>query len=1187
MIALVLVALLAAAAAGAEPAEGAPEAREPTRTWEAFNAGLALMGDAAVPREPWDPSAFGGRPLRVFVVPWSHNEPGWKLTFSHYFTTQSSKILDNVVAALDRRPERHFVWVESAVLQRWYAQTSEANKALLRKLVRRGQFEVATGGWVMADEALSHYEALVEQLVEGHDWLIRALGVRPRTAMSVDVAGHSPTMAYLLASSGIRGVVLHRIHHAVKKELARTHSLEFVWRQTTAAAAGGSDLVAHVLPYAEYDVAHTCGPDARVCASLDFSARRNAAALATPEGVREAARRLVEQYRGLAAAYASPVVLVPLGGDFAYAAPDELEAQYSAYQRLFDEINGRPAEYNAAVRFANLSDWLDALGEEQRQQQRALPVVQGDFFPYADARKDYWTGFYSNRPFFKRAARILFSTTRGVQALFTLLSTWNREPADKDDVPMSITHARRAYSIYSHHAGITGLSAKAVVRDYGRMMHEARWEMKASLLLLVQHALSIEGNPELPPQEDFEPDESKSRSSELPIPGILRIPPSEELRPLIVYNSLPQTRPEVISVITDSPFVIVREGSTDAVVPSQVCPVVEYAGDSFKPSEGKYQLTFVHALPPMSITTFFVVSSDARDSEGAAVPCEALALHGRPLPSWLGGRPSAAWPEDQRPCIGNGAIRACFDANGMVASLAGPDVPEFACAENYLLYRSGRSGPFVFSPDKSPETLVKEPVPSIVLRGPIVEEVITRVGPSVTRSIRAYKTAHTTLSAYFDVAHQLASNGGDLALEYRTALGSGDVFFTDNNGFTFTRRASRADVPAGGNLYPVSTTLFVQDDARRLSVHTAQPLGATCAAGACALLLDRYTTRDDGKGLTDRMDDALPTRTLTRVVVEAPLALAAPATSLLSHAVRTRLNHPLQYVFGKTTPAAQWQERYGVAVAPLTADLPEDVSIVSLRKATTAVDAGEYTVILARAVTTPKSPPADDEPACVSLAELYRCADVVDVTEHSLTFMHEHSEAAAEGGEGVVCMRPGTIRAFTFNVKIDAECQPPGVPSPALAKWAGAELDQAPIEAEATDDPLADANRPAKPATPPGVSPDAKPPAVEPATTTTTTEPATTRPAEETRGNVVPVEQQQQPAHPPLPHIEAPVQQQQQQGQEASSMTNSVFLLLFGAVVTSFVCYRKKKISSSQAVFLLSCIICTNAVIVLYSTVLA
>ncbi|KAJ0794728.1 putative mannosyl-oligosaccharide 1,3-1,6-alpha-mannosidase [Helianthus annuus] len=89
---------------------------------------------------------------------------------NQYYDRQSKHILDTIVETLLKDERRKFIWEEMSYLERWWRDAPDAKKEALVRLLQNGQLEIVGGGWVMNDEANSHYFAIIEQVPFYHSY---------------------------------------------------------------------------------------------------------------------------------------------------------------------------------------------------------------------------------------------------------------------------------------------------------------------------------------------------------------------------------------------------------------------------------------------------------------------------------------------------------------------------------------------------------------------------------------------------------------------------------------------------------------------------------------------------------------------------------------------------------------------------------------------------------------------------------------------------------------------------------------------------------------------------------------------------------------------------------------------------------------------------------------------------------
>jgi len=73
--------------------------------------------------------------LNIHIIPHTHADPSWLLTFDEYYKRYVSDILNNVVGHLIDDPSKRFAWAETCYLHRYYHSLAPAHKDFVKKLI--------------------------------------------------------------------------------------------------------------------------------------------------------------------------------------------------------------------------------------------------------------------------------------------------------------------------------------------------------------------------------------------------------------------------------------------------------------------------------------------------------------------------------------------------------------------------------------------------------------------------------------------------------------------------------------------------------------------------------------------------------------------------------------------------------------------------------------------------------------------------------------------------------------------------------------------------------------------------------------------------------------------------------------------------------------------------------------------
>lgn len=250
----------------------------------------------------------------------------------------------------------------------------------------------------------------------------------------------------------------------------------------------------------------------------------------------------------------------------------------------------------------------------------------------------------------------------------------------------------------------------------------------------------------------------------------------------------------------------------------------------------------------------------------------------------------------------------------------------------------------------------------------------------------------------------------EIVMRISSKINNQNRYYTDLNGYQIQPRRTMAKLPLQANVYPMSTMAYIQDAAHRLTLLSAQSLGASSmASGQIEVFMDRRLMQDDNRGLGQGVHDNKITANLFRILLEKRNGMnmeedkKSPVSypSLLSHMTSAFLNHPFlpMVLSGQLpSPAIELLSEFRL----LQSSLPCDIHLVNLRTIQSKVGKGysdEAALILHRKVfdcqlsSRAMGLPCSTTQGKMSIPKLFNNFAVESFIPSSLSLMHSPPDA--------------------------------------------------------------------------------------------------------------------------------------------------------------------------------------------------
>lgn len=999
--------------------------------------------------------------LQIHIIPHTHDDPGWLKTvdecyYGEYKNIQNSCvtcILNSLIPALQENPSRKFTYVEMSFFSKWWdEETDPAKRKVVKDLIKSKQLAFVNGGWVMHDEATTHFVGMIDQTTLGHEFLLRELDYVPTVGWQIDPFGHSKTQATLFSSkTGFNSLYFGRIDYQDLHRRWSSRDCEGLWTPDLFWGLTGS-----------YQGNYGAPPGFcfdPLCADEPLYGSQN--------NVMSRVKKFLVDVKSQADKTRGRNVMLTMGSDFQYS---NAFVNYKSLDLLIDTINQNEwtdvfgdefdsvkafysnPEIYTEYKYKEFKAFTD--DEELNKNSKGLDgrgvanleIKNDDFFPYSDCPHCFWAGYFTSRPSLKKLERV----ASGFLQVSRHMHFFHNDKGDliKDD---GIQELEKAVSLVQHHDAVSGTSKQHVADDYTKQVQSGMYKASSFVYRVLKDAL---GKDALLDIEEIEFCQLRNES-------ICELSSSSSSSDFYVgvYNALPRTRSDLVQIPVNS-----QEFEVSAMQDDGEWTIVDHSvitNSNYANIEGasKYSLWIdVKEMKPLSLSLIQVRLKEQKVTTIDPSLQNSISMT-RSLRRTNTNDSYTFKNKVMEVQFRSGELSKVINYNDEGENSEIELKTEWGYYKSYVSDDSLKpqqddggarqnSGAYIFRPSEANADLeLLSPQTFEIKESSLVTEIHSTYEQNwVHQIVRLYRD-----QPYFDIEYTVGpipvsdDIGKEVIHRITSSIDNNGLFYTDSNGREFMKRKRsfretwdlEEYEPIAGNYYPVGTSIFLQDekdDTRTTSlsvlVDRAQG-GSSLSDGSLELMVHRRTLADDARGVGEAINekgtgDGLIISGVHRILVGNNIPGAHLARSQMDQMFLPA--YPFVMRAKSAAPSFKGRETQGILNGHLS-ELPENVQLVTLK----SLEKNKLLLRLAHAYAEKDSNELG-KTVQVDISKLFRDISVTSILEKTLSgnqnldtwntnrmkWSNDNIDietTTEQGNSFIVDLEPMEVRTFEIGVK--------------------------------------------------------------------------------------------------------------------------------------------------------------------------